>query len=157
MAADPDFTEDLLWKNLAPETKQLIMDKGVHEITWGVRTPAALSSVLSLHPSLPWLSCASVINPRSAPSPVPHRSSLLPSLPPFLVVQVTKYPISRSLIEDGRNNFVLRNPSGGEGWERGRKGGGKRAAYLNAGLIERLSSTGREEKLGGRFGSWKDT
>ena len=27
---------------------------------------------------------------------------------------MTKYPISRSLIEDGRSNFVLRNPSGGK-------------------------------------------
>jgi len=58
MAADPDFTEDLLWKNLSPEVKAQIMEAGVQEITWGV----------------------------------------------------TKYPISRSLIEDGRNNFVLRNP-----------------------------------------------
>ncbi len=46
MAADPDFTEDLLWKNLSPEVKQLIMDKGVHEITWGVRT----SFIYSSHP-----------------------------------------------------------------------------------------------------------
>lgn len=58
MAADPDFTEDLLWKNLKEEEKNLIIQNGVHEITWGV----------------------------------------------------TRYPISRSLIEDGRNNFVLRNP-----------------------------------------------
>lgn len=58
MAADPDFTEDLLWKNLSPEVKAQIMETGVQEITWGV----------------------------------------------------SRYPISRSLIEDGRNNFVLRNP-----------------------------------------------
>lgn len=58
MAADPDFTEDLLWKNLSEEEKDLIIKNGVHEITWGV----------------------------------------------------TRYAISRSLIEDGRNNLVLRNP-----------------------------------------------
>ena len=59
LAADPDFTEELLWKKLSAEVKEEIMQKGVASVKWGVET----------------------------------------------------YPISRSLIEDGRKNLLL------TGWE----------------------------------------
>jgi len=35
IGGDPDFTEDLLWKELPEETKEEIMTKGFKEITWG--------------------------------------------------------------------------------------------------------------------------
>jgi len=35
LAADPDFTEDLLWEQLDDDVKTSIMEDGVHEITWG--------------------------------------------------------------------------------------------------------------------------
>lgn len=35
MSADPDFTEELLWKTLSDEVKEKIMNDGVYEITWG--------------------------------------------------------------------------------------------------------------------------
>lgn len=35
MSADPDFTEELLWKKLSPEVKEKIMNDGLAEITWG--------------------------------------------------------------------------------------------------------------------------
>lgn len=35
MAADPDFTEELLWKKLPEETKTEIMEKGVADVKWG--------------------------------------------------------------------------------------------------------------------------
>ena len=60
MAADPDFTEELLWKKLPDDVKEKIMREGVAEITWGKE----------------------------------------------------KYPISRNLIEDGRNNLLLSGPPG---------------------------------------------
>ena len=60
MAADPDFTEELLWKKLPEDIKEKIMKEGVHEITWGNE----------------------------------------------------KYPISKNLIEDGRNNLLLSGPPG---------------------------------------------
>ena len=60
MSADPDFTEDLLWRNLDDEDKRVIMEEGVKEIRWGDAV----------------------------------------------------YPISRSLIEDGRNNLILRSGEG---------------------------------------------
>ena len=60
MAADPDFTEELLWKKLPEDVKDKIMKDGVCEITWGNE----------------------------------------------------KYPISRNLIEDGRNNLLLAGPPG---------------------------------------------
>jgi len=58
LGADPDFTEDLLWKELPQETKDAIMKHGFKEIEWGEKKEV--------------------------------------------------YPITRSLIEDGRNNLVLR-------------------------------------------------
>ena len=60
MSADPDFTEELLWKNLSEDIKKKIMTEGVADITWGTET----------------------------------------------------YPISKNLIEDGRQNLLL---SGAEG------------------------------------------
>ena len=36
MSADPDFTEELLWKTLSEEVKTKIMNDGVYEITWGI-------------------------------------------------------------------------------------------------------------------------
>ena len=35
LSADPDFTEELLWKNLDDGVKEKIMSNGLHEITWG--------------------------------------------------------------------------------------------------------------------------
>eukprot|EP01035_Chromulina_nebulosa_P018941 gene18941-24749_t len=35
LAADPDFTEELLWKKLSDEVKEKILNEGVYEITWG--------------------------------------------------------------------------------------------------------------------------
>jgi len=35
LSADPDFTEELLWKKLPEDVKATIMEKGVCEITWG--------------------------------------------------------------------------------------------------------------------------
>ena len=35
LSADPDFTDELLWKRLPEDVKRRIMDDGVHEITWG--------------------------------------------------------------------------------------------------------------------------
>lgn len=35
LAADPDFTEELLWKKLSDEVKNKIMTEGTYEITWG--------------------------------------------------------------------------------------------------------------------------
>eukprot|EP00601_Ochromonadales_sp_CCMP2298_P003059 CAMPEP_0173188672 /NCGR_PEP_ID=MMETSP1141-20130122/11376_1 /TAXON_ID=483371 /ORGANISM="non described non described, Strain CCMP2298" /LENGTH=275 /DNA_ID=CAMNT_0014112609 /DNA_START=192 /DNA_END=1019 /DNA_ORIENTATION=- len=35
VSADPDFTEELLWKTLPEDVKTKIMDDGVYEITWG--------------------------------------------------------------------------------------------------------------------------
>lgn len=35
LSADPDFTEELLWKSFSDEVKDCIMTKGVCEITWG--------------------------------------------------------------------------------------------------------------------------
>ena len=35
IAADPDFTEELLWKTLSEEVKNKIMTEGVAEIQWG--------------------------------------------------------------------------------------------------------------------------
>lgn len=35
LSADPDFTEELLWKSLSEEIKSKIMTEGVCEITWG--------------------------------------------------------------------------------------------------------------------------
>lgn len=35
VSADPDFTEELLWKQLSDEVKHKIMQDGVCEITWG--------------------------------------------------------------------------------------------------------------------------
>ncbi len=61
LAADPDFTEDLLWATLSEEDKTAIMDQGVKEINWGEAS----------------------------------------------------YPISRSLIEDGRKNLILRSGKAG--------------------------------------------
>ena len=58
IGGDPDFTEDLLWKQLPEETKEAIMRDGFREIEWG-----KLNEV---------------------------------------------YPITSTLIEDGRNNLVLR-------------------------------------------------
>lgn len=60
LSADPDFTEELLWKNLSEDIKKKIMDEGSCEITWGKE----------------------------------------------------QYPISRRLIEDGRQNLLL---AGGPG------------------------------------------
>ena len=60
LSADPDFTEELLWKTLPEDKKQEIMNKGVAEITWGTE----------------------------------------------------KYKISRKLIEDGRENLLLRGQPG---------------------------------------------
>jgi len=60
LSADPDFTEELLWKTLPEDVKQRIMDDGVYEITWGTE----------------------------------------------------KYPITRSLIEDGRKNMLLKGGPG---------------------------------------------
>ena len=60
MSADPDFTEELLWKTLSEEVKEKIMNDGVYEITWGNN----------------------------------------------------QYPITRSLIEDGRKNLLLAGPPG---------------------------------------------
>jgi hypothetical protein len=60
MGADPDFTEELLWKKLPEEVKNKIMNEGMAEITWGTE----------------------------------------------------KYPISKSLIEDGRNNLLLTGTKG---------------------------------------------
>ncbi|GMH79561.1 hypothetical protein TL16_g08185 [Triparma laevis f. inornata] len=56
MACDPDFTEDLLWKNLSEEDKSEIEGKGIKDIQWGNEV----------------------------------------------------YPISNSLIKDGRENLLLR-------------------------------------------------
>ena len=36
MSADPDFTEELLWKTLSEDVKTKIMNDGVYEITWGI-------------------------------------------------------------------------------------------------------------------------
>ena len=58
MAADPDFTEELLWKKLPQDIKDKIMNEGVAEIEWGD----------------------------------------------------AKYPISRNLIEDGKQNLLLGEP-----------------------------------------------
>ena len=58
LAADPDFTEDLLMANLTEEQKKQIMEQGSQDIRWGNR----------------W------------------------------------YPISRALIEDGRDNLLLGGP-----------------------------------------------
>jgi len=55
ISADPDFTEELLWKKLPEEVKTKIMTEGVADVTWGNQV----------------------------------------------------YPISRTLIEDGRNNLML--------------------------------------------------
>ena len=60
IAADPDFTEELLWKTLPEEVKNKIMTEGSADIQWGAN----------------------------------------------------KYPISRNLIVDGRNNLLL---TGGKG------------------------------------------
>jgi len=60
MSADPDFTEELLWKKLPEDVKNTIMTKGVCEITWGTE----------------------------------------------------KYPISKNLIEDGRQNLLLTKGAG---------------------------------------------
>lgn len=60
MSADPDFTEELLWKRLPQDIKDCIMNEGVCEITWGNE----------------------------------------------------KYPISRNLIEDGRENLILKGQPG---------------------------------------------
>lgn len=60
MSADPDFTEELLWKKLPEDVKKQIMTEGVAEITWGSEV----------------------------------------------------YPISKTLIEDGRKNLLL---TGGDG------------------------------------------
>ena len=60
IAADPDFTEELLWKKLPEEIKAKIMNDGIYNVKWGSET----------------------------------------------------YPISKKLIEDGRNNLLL---SGGPG------------------------------------------
>lgn len=35
LSADPDFTEELLWKNLPEDIKDKIMTEGICEITWG--------------------------------------------------------------------------------------------------------------------------
>lgn len=35
IAADPDFTEELLWKSFSEEVKEKIMTEGVAEIKWG--------------------------------------------------------------------------------------------------------------------------
>lgn len=58
MAADPDFTEELLWKTLPEDTKNKIMNDGVANIHWGN----------------------------------------------------AEYPISKKLIEDGRENLLLKQP-----------------------------------------------
>lgn len=55
LSADPDFTEELLWKSLPESDKERIMRDGVAEVVWGATT----------------------------------------------------YPITRSLIEDGRKNLLL--------------------------------------------------
>ena len=60
LSADPDFTEELLWKTLPEDKKEEIMSKGVAEITWGTE----------------------------------------------------KYKISRKLIEDGRENLLLKGEPG---------------------------------------------
>lgn len=58
LSADPDFTEDLLWKFLPDEEKEAIMRDGFREVKWGARSEV--------------------------------------------------YPITSSLITDGRENLVLR-------------------------------------------------
>lgn len=55
LSADPDFTEELLWKSFSEEIKEKIMTEGSCEITWGKE----------------------------------------------------KYPITKNLIVDGRNNLLL--------------------------------------------------
>eukprot|EP01038_Epipyxis_sp_PR26KG_P013172 gene13172-17648_t len=35
LSADPDFTEELLWKNLSEDVKERIMKEGQADITWG--------------------------------------------------------------------------------------------------------------------------
>lgn len=35
MSADPDFTEELLWKSLSQDIKNKIMNDGVYDVTWG--------------------------------------------------------------------------------------------------------------------------
>lgn len=62
LGGDPDFTEDLLWKNLPDETKDKIMTEGFMEVPWGGNNAV--------------------------------------------------YPITSSLIEDGRQNLVLRGGRG---------------------------------------------
>jgi len=62
LGGDPDFTEDLLWKNLPEETKDKIMTEGFMEVPWGGKSAV--------------------------------------------------YPITSSLIEDGRKNLVLRGGRG---------------------------------------------
>lgn len=74
IAADPDFTEELLWKTLSDEIKDKIMTEGVAEIQWGAN----------------------------------------------------KYPISRNLIVDGRNNLLL---TGGKGMSE------NRSAYVDAAFL----------------------
>lgn len=60
ISADPDFTEELLWKHLPEATKETIMTTGESIIQWGEQM----------------------------------------------------YPITRSLIEDGRKNLLLLGPAG---------------------------------------------
>ena len=60
LSADPDFTEELLWKSLPEDKKNEIMTEGVAEITWGN----------------------------------------------------DKYKISKKLIEDGRENLLLKGEPG---------------------------------------------
>jgi len=60
LSADPDFTEELLWKKLPEDVKAKIMNEGVAEIEWGTE----------------------------------------------------KYPISKTLIEDGRKNLLLKGGAG---------------------------------------------
>jgi pimeloyl-ACP methyl ester carboxylesterase len=35
LSADPDFTEELLWKTLSEEVKTRIMDEGEAQVSWG--------------------------------------------------------------------------------------------------------------------------
>ena len=88
LAADPDFTEDLLLKRLKPDVIERIMDA---RSSADINTPST----------------------RGLPDAIEAHRSLFAQGMELIKWGDCSYPISRKLIEDARDHLFLQGPDGG--------------------------------------------
>ena len=88
LAADPDFTEDLLLKRLKPDVIERIMDA---RSSADINTPST----------------------RGLPDAIEAHRSLFAQGMELIKWGDCSYPISRKLIEDARDHLLLQGPDGG--------------------------------------------